>query len=257
MRWPGFRRVRRQVCKRLQRRIAQLQLQDLDAYRAYLIEHGAEWSVLDSLCQITISRFYRDKMVFSIIKEQIFPHLLAILQQRQEMVLRIWCAGCGAGEEPYTLAMMWAICFQTDFPGTKLSIFATDINMEMLLRAHQACYPYSAIKNLPPSWRESGFEKRDEQYCLHPSFKTNVEFRCQDIRNNAISELAGQPFHLICCRNLAFTYYDRPLQQQISQRLHDRLVEGGVLLLGVHEKLPTESSGYSLWSQRLGLYLRT
>jgi hypothetical protein len=36
MRWPGFRKVRRQVCKRIARRIADLGLPDLAAYRAHL-----------------------------------------------------------------------------------------------------------------------------------------------------------------------------------------------------------------------------
>lgn len=256
MRWPGFRRVRRQVCKRLRRRITQLQLGDLSAYQTYLAEHSDEWPLLDGLCQITISRFYRDKMVFSFLQTQVFPHLLQLLEQDQETTLRIWCSGCGAGEEPYSLAMLWATCFQAKYPGITLSIMATDINPEMLQRARQACYPYSAIKNLPSPWRETGFERQGEQYCLQPSFKRNINFHCQDIRDEAIAERQNDYFHLICCRNLAFTYFDGPLQREIAQRFHDRLVAGGVLLLGVHEALPLESPGFDLWSQQLAIYLR-
>ena len=64
MRWPGFRKVRRQVRKRIRKRITALHLGGLDEYRNYLNRNSAEWSVLDSFCRITISRFYRDRVVF-------------------------------------------------------------------------------------------------------------------------------------------------------------------------------------------------
>ena len=65
LRWKGFRRVRQQVCKRIQRRLKELELPDFNAYRFYLKTHPEEWLVLDSYCQITISRFYRDRDVFN------------------------------------------------------------------------------------------------------------------------------------------------------------------------------------------------
>lgn len=64
LRWPGFRKVRRQVIKRIARRIEALQLGDLDSYRRYLETHEQEWLRLDDFCRITISRVYRDRRVF-------------------------------------------------------------------------------------------------------------------------------------------------------------------------------------------------
>ena len=59
LRWPGFRKVRGQVIKRLKRRLKALHLQDLAGYAAYLDTHPAEWGVLDAMCRISVSRFYR------------------------------------------------------------------------------------------------------------------------------------------------------------------------------------------------------
>jgi chemotaxis protein methyltransferase CheR len=56
--------VRGQVCKRIDRRIRALELGGLAAYEAYLTEHATEWTILDALCSIPISRFYRDRAVF-------------------------------------------------------------------------------------------------------------------------------------------------------------------------------------------------
>jgi chemotaxis protein methyltransferase CheR len=65
LRWPGFRKVRGQVIKRLKRRLRVLHLQDLVGYAAYLDTHPAEWGVLDAICRISVSRFYRDKGVLN------------------------------------------------------------------------------------------------------------------------------------------------------------------------------------------------
>ncbi len=108
MRWPGFRRVRGQVCKRLRRRMAELGLRDLADYRALLETHPEEWTRLDGLCRISISRFYRDQGVWRTLEREILPRLADRARARGETRLRIWSAGCASGEEPYTLALLFA-----------------------------------------------------------------------------------------------------------------------------------------------------
>src|SRR3989337_1621010 len=75
LRWPGFRKVHKQVCKRLSRRIKELDLFGLSGYKAYLEAHTGEWRTLDAICQISISRFYRDRRVFDAVRFQILPAL--------------------------------------------------------------------------------------------------------------------------------------------------------------------------------------
>ena len=52
------------------------------------------------------------------------------------------------------------------------------------------------------------------------------------------------PFHLVLCRNLVFTYYDAELQTRILRQINDRLVPGGILVVGCHEFLP---AGATQW----------
>ncbi len=104
MRWPGFRKVRKQVCKRVGQHIQDLGLAGVDEYQVYLEEHPTEWAQLDSLCRITISRFCRDKEVFAALEKEVLPSLVRGVRERGDTNLRIWSAGCGSGEEPYTLA---------------------------------------------------------------------------------------------------------------------------------------------------------
>ena len=82
MRWPGFRKVRRQVCKRVDRRLRRLGLVGVAAYRAYLDDHPDEWSELDQLCRIPISRFYRDRGVFDLLRDDVLPSLAADTRAR-------------------------------------------------------------------------------------------------------------------------------------------------------------------------------
>ena len=76
MQWVGFRRVRKQVCKRIQRRISSLGLSDIDAYCEYLRCHTEEWLILDHACRVTVSRFYRDKVVLEHVRTEVFPALI-------------------------------------------------------------------------------------------------------------------------------------------------------------------------------------
>ena len=105
MRWTGFRKVRGQVCKRIKRRLKQLGLEEYSSYRQLLETEPAEWRVLDECCHITISRFFRDRDVFELLRKRILPEM-ARKAAREGRPARIWSAGCASGEEPYTLRML-------------------------------------------------------------------------------------------------------------------------------------------------------
>lgn len=109
--WHGYRlrRIRRRVYRRIEERMRQLALPDVGAYRAHLERDEDEWSVLETLCWIPISRFYRDRAVFEFLERPVLPALSAMAVERGETELRCWSAGCAAGEEPYTVAMIWRL----------------------------------------------------------------------------------------------------------------------------------------------------
>ncbi len=105
MRWAGFRKVRKTVCKRVARRLHTLGLPDADAYRRYLVGHEAEWPRLDAMCRIPISRFWRDRGVFDLLADEVFPALATAAAARGDNCLRVWSAGCASGEEPYSVRL--------------------------------------------------------------------------------------------------------------------------------------------------------
>ncbi len=250
MRWPGFRKVRRQVCKRINRRLQELNLEGLTAYQGYLLANADEWRVLDRMCRITISRFYRDKGVFRSLAEEVLPTLLRRLAKRGKREIRCWSAGCSSGEEPYSLALLWELQLQSQ-SACSLEILASDADPTLLERARRGCYGQGSVRELPHPLLARGFLRKRGSYCLRPEIRERVEFLCQDIREEA----PPGPFHLILCRNLVFTYFDEELQGQILATLHRLLLPGGALVIGSHESLP-DTGLFSPWPHVTMVYQR-
>jgi len=250
LRWCGFRKVRRQVCKRVQRRITLLGLSNVRAYRAWLDTHPDEWRVLETFCQITISRFYRDKRVFQCLETDVIPDIVQRIHRDGEQALTVWSVGCGSGEEPYTLALLWAFSLAPMFPDIKLNILASDASADVIHRMREACYSGTSLKDLPDRWREAAFSRNENRFCLREPYRKNIEIRHQDIRRG----VPNGPVHLLLCRNLVFTYFDEKLQCDTGQHLSSSIREGGSLVIGTHEQLPGCMVGFEPWDGCRGIY---
>ena len=248
--WPGFRRVRRQVCRRIGRRVEDLKLPDWEAYRLYLETHPEEWTLLDSFCRIPISRFFRDRAVFDRLGTEVLPALAQAAMARGDRRLRCWSAGCASGEEPYSLMILWKLELARRFPDLSLAVVATDIDEKLLDRARAAQYRASSLRELPSEWIDSAFARSGSVFELRPEFRQGIEFRCEDIREKT----PAGPFDLILCRNLAFTYFDLPLQRLTVERILRELRPGGALVVGLRERLPEGTAGVAAWDPRLKIY---
>lgn len=240
LRWPGFRKVRRQVCKRLRRRMDDLGLADFAAYRARLEADPAEWRFLDECCHITISRFFRDRGVFEILRRHVLPEIAA-RAQREGRDARIWSAGCASGEEPYTVKILWDLEVASSFPDVSLAIVATDVDKAMLARAREGCFGPTSLHELPPRLVAQAFDQAGSRFCVKPRHRAGIEFLHQDLRTGA----PASAFDLILCRYVALTYFVPPLQKEVCDRLVDRLVPGGYLVIGTHERLPEDGTALS------------
>lgn len=252
LRWAGFRRVRRQVCRRIVRRLNELGLSDVSAYRSYLESDPAEWRILDALCRVPISRFYRDRGVFQFQERDVLPRLAQMAAAQGENDVRCWSIGCASGEEPYTVAILWRLRLAPRFPSLRLRILATDADPHAIERAVRACYPPSSLKQLPEDLRSRALIAAPGGFCVREEYRGSVTFQDQDIRRTAPDGM----FHLILCRNLAFTYFDEALQRETLHKIAARLFPGGALVIGRQEHLPDGVSGFEPWSSGLATYRR-
>ena len=94
--------------------------------------------MLDGLCQISVSRFFRDRGVFAFLGAEVLPELAERALAREASRLSVWSAGCGSGEEPYSLAILWQLGLQARYPELGCEILATDANAAMIRRASRA-----------------------------------------------------------------------------------------------------------------------
>jgi chemotaxis protein methyltransferase CheR len=249
LRWAGFRKVHRQVCNRLRRRMNELGLQTLDQYRNRLDSDAGEWTALDGFCHITISCFYRDKPVFDALVNDILPELGRTAGAEHRPV-RFWCAGCASGEEVYTLKILWDLEVQPEMSRTRLEIIGTDADGAVLRRAERGCFPAGSLRGAPGHWRAVAFDRCDQSHCISAGHRTGVAFALQDIR----SEQPAGPFDLILCRNLVFTYFEPELQNSMLDRIASVLRGGGYLVIGARERLPDSSGIFEQVAGHRGIF---
>ena len=232
--WEGFRRVRKQVCKRIQKRLVTLNLPNCSYYYSYLEQNAEEWKILDSFCYITISRFYRDRKVFEILQHKILPLLAQNAFKENQVEVRSWSAGCCSGEEPYTLQILWHLDLLPKISKQlQLQLVATEQHSDLISRAERGQYPKSSLKDLPKTFQEEAFIQSESKYILKNHFKTDVRFFKQDIRQ----QLPDGSFDLILCRNLVFTYFQQDLQLKLLEKFIKKLRPNGFLVLGANESL--------------------
>lgn len=233
-RWDGFRKPRGQVIKRIKKRIRELNLTGgYSEYKQYLQNHKSEWDILDSLCDITISKFFRDRKVWDFLRDDILPKLY---HRKNGITLSAWSCGCCNGEEPYSIAII------TDQISGRLSskidstILATDRNRDVLNRAKARKYPKSALKELREEEIRTSFtkiENKPEIYQVNKSLTENIQFEKRDIRNSMPSGI----FDIVFCRNLVFTYFTKEMQEQFLVRLQKCMRKGSVLVTGNNENI--------------------
>src|ERR1039457_2411400 len=71
-------------------------------YLRVLQNNRQEPSMLLDRLTIHVTEFYRDPEVYQALKTKILPSLSGEGESR----IKVWCAGCSTGEEPYSIAMM-------------------------------------------------------------------------------------------------------------------------------------------------------
>ncbi len=173
-RWPGFRKPRRQILRRIKNRMGALGLPGFAYYANYLEQNPSEWQTLDALCDVTISRFFRDRKLWDFLREEVFRKWVddkagaADENSRMRMEHRIWSAGSCNGEEAYSAAITLAelgLINISDNTAARIQfhkpILASDRNDMVLQRARAGIYEAGALKELKPEERERWFVKVD------------------------------------------------------------------------------------------------
>src|SRR5262249_46186049 len=118
------------VLRRTERRQALLQHADLEGYAQRLKSDPDELNELYRDLLIGVTRFFRDREAFDILEQRIVPEILERIPKDEE--IRVWVAGCGTGEEAYSLAMLFHEQLLAAGRPLNIKVFATDVHRRSL-----------------------------------------------------------------------------------------------------------------------------
>ena len=189
---------------------------------------------LRHMLTINVSEFFRDARQWQLLRTELLP---ALLEQHQR--LRVWSAGCSAGQEPFSLAIL------ADELGaaTRLRILATDLDRGILARARAGGpYPEGELKNLTPQQRAAYLVERDGGFHVVDALRARPQFS----ELNLLRDVFRGGYHLICCRHVMI-YFSPEVKIRLVNKFRQALAPGGFLLVGGTESLlGHERDGFEL-----------
>ncbi len=169
--------------------------------------------------------FFRDRAPFVTFRDEVLPKLAAA---RQGGAIRVWCAGCSTGQEPYSLALLME-AQRERYEGVRLDILATDLSARAIEVAQAGLYnPFEVQRGLPIRMLLSHFAKVEDNWRLASRVRRMVEFKVANLLDDA--GLGG--FDIVLCRYV-LDGFEAGTRAAVLERLTRALAPGGILLLGV------------------------
>ncbi len=201
-------------------------------YMKILFDEKAEDEMQAFLNKITTNHSYfaRENEHFDFLLQEALPQLTKT--RRGE--LRIWSAGCSAGQEPYNIAMTMDQYFGSQKSKWDTSILATDISTKVLTQAKQGIYPEDNLKTLPPQWRNQYFQQlADGNFQVSEKIRKEVIFRIFNLMDTFTYK---KPFDIIFCRNVMI-YFDAETTKRLIDKFYNATAYGGYLFIGHSESI--------------------
>jgi chemotaxis protein methyltransferase CheR len=183
-----------------------------------------------SYLTVQVSEMFRDPSYFKSLREEVIPHL------RTYPSLKVWIAGCSAGEELYSMAILLR---EEGLEGRAI-IYATDINSEALKKAEAGLYELSRIAQFTENHRLAGGKSSLSDYYTAgygaAVFDKTLRERVVFSDHSLVTDSVFAEVQLISCRNVLI-YFDRELQDRAVGLFNESLARRGFLGLGAKESL--------------------
>jgi chemotaxis protein methyltransferase CheR len=149
--------------------------------------------------------------------------------------IRIWCAPCSTGEEPYSVAMWllenWELVDQYD-----IEILGSDIDTEALQACRLGIYGKRALMRLPEPLVGKYFTPLEkERWQILDELRQSVQFSRVNLVERSETRPHGR-FDVIFCRNVLI-YFDDESRRIAAENLYENLLPGGFICLGHTESM--------------------
>ncbi|GLK51263.1 MAG: chemotaxis protein CheR [Oceanicaulis sp.] len=208
------------------------------------------WAITEALATHE-TFFFRDNTPFDLFKQEILP---VLSRARGNMsTIRIWCAACSSGQEPYSLAMILEE-EKARLGGLRFEIVATDMAPRVLEKAKAGVYSqFEVQRGLAIQRLVTHFDQSGDQWRIKPNLRSMVTFQKQNLLEN----FSGMgTFDVIFCRNVLI-YFDADTKKRILQRLAAQTASDGYLIMGAAETVVGLSQDFAPVEGRRGLYGRS
>ena len=238
------------IGRRIERRMSQHNIEDMEVYARYLKEHPPEVHMLFKELLINVTSFFRDPDAFVELKQDILPLLLN--GKLEGYVFRVWIAGCATGEEAYSLAMLLREFMSETHQEFKTQIYSTDLDEDAIAVARAGIYPPNIAQDVTPERLRRFFIKDDAGFRVKKEIREMVVFAVQ----NVIKDPPFTKLDLLSCRNLMI-YLEPELQNRVIPAFHYALKPGGVLFLSPSESIGNHVDLFTSLNRKWKLYQAT
>ncbi|OGQ94677.1 MAG: chemotaxis protein CheR [Deltaproteobacteria bacterium RIFOXYD12_FULL_57_12] len=229
---------------RLQKHIGALGFYSVKEYYEHLIADRTEKALGELVDRISTNHTYfnREKSHFEFFSETVLPELTERLRRHDARDLRIWCAGCSTGEEPYTLLMLVHEFLGMEGDRWDTGLLATDISDRALAIARAGVYSDDRVQSLPAGLRNKYFRRLPSgDWAVLDKLKKDAIFRRFNLMNDRFP--FKKQFQVIFCRNVMI-YFDQPTRETLVRKFHQFLEPGGYFFIGHSETLGREQTLY-------------
>ena len=240
----------------LKRRLVQacdtLHVGTLSGLQEKVLHEPESFSTLLQYLTVQVSDMFRDPEFFAALRTKVLPVLATYPS------IKVWVAGCSAGEEAYSVAILLQETGLLD----RSIIYATDINAQALRTAQSGVFELARLRGFTQNHRRSGgmtslsdyYHASGESAIMDAGLRRKITFSDHSLAtDNVFSEV-----HLVTCRNVLI-YFDHALQDRALGLFGDALVSRGFLGLGSKESLrfTAAASRFTEFSAPERLYRKT
>ena len=224
-------------------------LSDLIAIARNRRDETLLWAITDALTT-NETFFFRDKTPFDQFRETVIPSLIKARGPGGKV--RILCAACSTGQEPYSLAMLLDE-ERTLGRGLNAEIVGVDISERVLDKARAGLYSqFEVQRGLPAKMLVKYFQKQGDLWRINDKMRASVRFQ----KFNLLEDVRGLGrFDVVFCRNVLI-YFDQAQKRQTLERIAAALAPDGYLFLGAAETVMGITDAFQTSPTTRGLYAR-
>ncbi len=218
--------------------------------------NAKELDILSTHLTIGETYFFREKPGLDVFQKQVIPEIIKE-RRGKDQYLRIWCAGCCTGEEPYTLAIILKEMIP-DINNWKITILATDINRNFLKKAQSGVYGQWSFRETSQDIKSKYFTMAaGRNWEINQEIKKMITFSLLNLADDLYpSALTNTQNHdVVFCRNVLM-YFTPEQIKLVAKRFNQSLVENGCLITSVVELNDHYFSDFATCSFGEGIYYR-